>query len=57
MCGSDGKTYENSCELENISCRKYWDIRVVSMVSVMEVVMIMMIMMIVITMIMCCRKQ
>jgi len=30
VCGSDGKTYKNSCELTNISCKKYWDLREVS---------------------------
>jgi len=30
VCGSDGKTYKNSCELKYISCKKYWDLREVS---------------------------
>jgi len=30
VCGSDGKTYKNSCELTYISCKKYWDLREVS---------------------------
>ena len=51
MCGSDGKTYENSCELENVSCRKYWDIRVVSMVrmTMMVIMMTTMVMIIMMT--------
>lgn len=30
VCGSDGKTYKNSCELTYISCKKYWDLREVN---------------------------
>jgi len=30
VCGSDGKTYKNSCELKYISCKKYWDLREVN---------------------------
>ena len=32
VCGSDGMTYPNSCQLENYACRKYWDIVMVSQV-------------------------
>ena len=34
VCGSDGKTYKNSCELTYISCKKYWDLREVSKVRI-----------------------
>ena len=33
VCGSDGKTYYSSCQLENYACRKYWDIREISKVG------------------------
>ena len=33
VCGSDGKTYASSCELEFTSCRRYWDILEVAKVS------------------------
>ena len=36
VCGSDGKTYRNSCELQYISCKKYWDLRVVSKVGALK---------------------
>ena len=36
VCGSDGKTYRNTCELQYISCKKYWDLRVVSKVGALQ---------------------
>ena len=33
VCGSNGKTCQNSCQLENYAWRKYWDIQEISEVT------------------------